>query len=136
LELRRGSESTAAGLEAALDDAELGTEQRCCLLCRTCGNYVSTPDEICRPDGQSSEYTFENPAGRVCEILALQNAWALELVGSPTLEHTWFPGCTWRVALCARCGRQLGWCFEAAAGTKFFGLLVKEICSGPAPAKA
>ena len=108
-----------------------------CLLCRTCGNYVSTPDIQCCPDGRSSEYRFENPVGRVCEIITLHNAWSLQMVGSAHLEHTWFPGYAWRVALCGRCGNHLRWRFEArssaAAGPQFFGLLVSELVLGASP---
>jgi hypothetical protein len=69
----------------------------------------------------------------VCEIVTLHNAWGLDLVGPATLEHTWFSGFAWCVAICTGCRRQLGWRFEAAAGTKFFGLLVNELRSGPVP---
>lgn len=34
--------------------------------------------------------------------------------GPPTLTDTWFPGYTWTIVSCRRCGSHLGWMFRLA----------------------
>jgi hypothetical protein len=45
--------------------------------------------------------------------------------GEPTLDATWFAGCRWQYAHCAKCMRHLGWAFSGA--DSFFGLLLERL---------
>ena len=46
--------------------------------------------------------------------------------GEPTTEHSWFPGYTWRIALCSRCRNHLGWLFQGH-GEGFYGLILTQL---------
>ena len=41
--------------------------------------------------------------------------------GGASDEFTWFPGYSWRIALCRDCGRHMGWQF--LGDDDFFGLI-------------
>ena len=59
----------------------------------------------------SHTHTFFNPAGIVFELGCFQGAPGCLVVGEPSFEFTWFPGHTWRIALCRQCQMHLGWLF-------------------------
>ena len=46
--------------------------------------------------------------------------------GEPTFEYTWFPGHSWRLALCAGCRAHLGWAFQGGQDA-FFGLILDRL---------
>lgn len=78
-----------------------------------------------------SEHTFSNPDGFVFHIGCFRNAHGCTAVGIPTLEHTWFSGYSWRIAVCARCQTHLGWWYRAPAD-QFYGLIVDRLSAeGP-----
>jgi cereblon len=105
------------------------------LRCRTCGAKIADPRSVFAASDGRVRHVFANPSGRVFEILTLLVAEGLILYGPATLEFTWFPGHSWRVALCAHCGAHLGWRFEAASQgatpPAFYGLLTSELVEGP-----
>jgi hypothetical protein len=55
-----------------------------------------------------------NPAGYSFEMVMVYNATSLQLVGSPSLAATWFPGYAWTIATCAPCEQFVGWYFTAS----------------------
>lgn len=71
-------------------------------------------------------HRFTNPAGYTFDVACFTAAPGCRAVGEPTLEHTWFPGHAWRVALCRNCGAQLGWHFSDG-DSPFFGLIVTRL---------
>jgi len=38
----------------------------------------------------------------------------------PVLEHSWFPGYGWKIAVCKHCRAFLGWIFEPSTLTQYF----------------
>lgn len=74
-----------------------------------------------------------NPAGLSFHIACFAAAPGAAAVGPATLEHSWFAGYGWRIALCGGCGEQLGWRFEAPDGDRFFGLIVGRLMAGEPP---
>jgi hypothetical protein len=91
--------------------------------CRECALPVADPSEVFKL-GEGPQL-YLNPHGILHEVLLVQAAHNLLLVGDATTEHTWFAGYAWRIALCARCRSHLGWRYEAADARSppiFFGL--------------
>ena len=66
-------------------------------------------------------HTFVNPQGEVFELACFSQAPGARASGQPSLAFTWFPGHSWRFALCQRCGAQLGWRYEGPQ--LFWGLI-------------
>ena len=97
------------------------------LYCVACRHLVTHQDERITVSG-SHEHTCTNPAGLTFTIGCFREAGGCVAVGEPTTEHTWFDGYEWRVALCAKCERQLGWRFQAPADY-FHGLIVDRLSS-------
>jgi hypothetical protein len=99
------------------------------LVCRTCGDTIASVDAVL-PRGEAP-LVFANPGGLVFELVLLRTARGLALVGPMTLEHTWFAGYAWRVALCAGCATHLGWRYQAVEPDRspgvFLGLLRAEL---------
>lgn len=93
------------------------------LLCRECALPVADPREVFKL-GEGPQL-YLNPHGILHEVVLVRAARNLLFVGDATLEHTWFAGWAWRIALCARCRSHLGWRYEAADARSppvFFGL--------------
>ena len=76
-------------------------------------------------------HCFVNPHGQVFEIGCFARAPGCRALGPATTDWTWFPGWAWQVALCAACGRHLGWCYRRQGG-RFFGLILDRLRPGPA----
>ena len=113
--------------DAHVDERE-GSEGR--LLCRDCGELITSRELAFCADGEGAERVFFNPAGLVMRILTVRHARGLGLVGARTDEFTWFAGYCWQVAICAACGQHLGWLYEAVGErepTAFWGLLVERL---------
>lgn len=98
------------------------------LRCAQCGHRVTREDQRTEVAGRH-EHGFVNPHGYSFHIACFARAPGCRTIGSPTLEHTWFPGHAWQVALCARCGTHLGWAFHGPGQGHFFGLIVARLVS-------
>ena len=115
---------------ATRDEDEAAKEKR--IFCAACRHLVTHQDERISVGG-SHEHTCTNPAGLAFRIGCFREAGGCVAIGEATTEHTWFEGCAWRVALCAKCERHLGWRFLAPADD-FHGLIVDRLSSvGEAP---
>ncbi len=101
------------------------TERAPRLCCVHCRNPVTREDAAIRAGG-AHEHRCVNPAGLTFRIGCFSDAPGCAAFGEATTEHTWFPGCAWRVAECARCGLQLGWRYEAPE-SGFFGLILDRL---------
>ena len=133
LELRDSDVRPEKSLSHEHDADAIDREERRRLCCRVCLSAISDRAAVF-----GGEHVFENPAGRVCRIVTVRAAQGLDYIGPPTLEHTWFPGHAWRVALCARCGLHVGWRFQVVNSVNsevthavFHGLLTSEIVEAP-----
>lgn len=96
------------------------------LRCTACGHPVT--DAAQRTDrGGAHAHRFVNPLGLEFRIGCFAAAPGCTLIGEATIEHTWFAGHAWRIALCRRCGLHLGWGYSAAGGGGFFGLILDRL---------
>jgi hypothetical protein len=68
-----------------------------------------------------------NPAGLLFHIGCFGEAIGCTVVGPDSLEYPWFPGFAWRFAMCAACGRHLGWQFRSEGKPSFFGLILDRL---------
>lgn len=95
------------------------------ILCKYCRNEVTSAEHTIIINGNHS-HTFTNPAGITFTIGCFSEAWGCIAYGIPTYEHTWFPGYSWSIALCARCYVHLGWYYQSGRNF-FFGLILNNL---------
>jgi hypothetical protein len=100
LDVRPGGETGAR--EKTAEDAE---EKKSYLICKTCGNAITSEAEGIEING-SHEHTFMNPGGFVFRIGCFVDARGCVLLGVPTDDNTWFPGFSWSCVICSTC--QIG----------------------------
>lgn len=108
----------------ARPDADL--ERR--LYCIACRQVVTHLDERISVNG-ASEHTVRNPYGVEFHIGCFKSAYGCRGLGAPTQAFTWFPGYTWQVAVCAKCGLHLGWSYRGATD-RFHGLILNRLIGG------
>ncbi len=106
-------------------------EEEDTLYCFLCGTAITREAERVTMQG-SHEHTFTNPGGYVYQIGCFRRAPGCEQVGAFTEEHTWFPGYSWRYAVCGSCGTHLGWTYSSAGRNEFYGLIVDRLLSSSA----
>ena len=97
------------------------------LFCAACRHPVTHQDERIQIQG-GHEHHFANPQGIRFHIGCFRDAGGCAAVGDATMEHTWFRGYAWRIALCTHCRAHLGWRFETA-GEYFHGLIIEHLTS-------
>ncbi len=103
-------------------NTEADTDIDDALYCAGCGHLLTRMRWAI--DTGSHGRVFINPAGRVFRIACFSEAPGTTAVGTPTDEHSWFPGYAWNFAVCLGCSRHLGWRFAAEASPPvFFGLI-------------
>ncbi len=96
-----------------------------CAQCQT----VVTRGALAVARGGAHEHTFRNPAGYSWTIRCFRDASGCTTAGAFTPEASWFAGYQWCYALCAACGRHLGWWFIGSASS-FVALIVPRITHG------
>lgn len=107
------------------EEKQFGFREEHVILCRECGNTITTPEYMIAVDGKHL-HTFENPAGITYDISCYSSAEGCTVYGEPTPEHTWFEGFSWSFSLCSRCFSHLGWFYENG-DEHFFGLIVDRL---------
>ena len=95
------------------------------LLCAACGEPITGEEQRVAVEGRH-QHRRTNPAGIDFDFGCFSAAPGAVAVGSPTLEHTWFAGFSWRLSICRGCGFHLGWRFEGAAAA-FHGLIFDRL---------
>ena len=100
-------------------------EERKSVVCRNCGQVITTVASVSSPDG-SRTHTFFNPAGIVYEIICFSTAPGCLVQGPASSEFCWFAGFTWRLAFCGNCLTHLGWFYESR-DSSFFGLILRKL---------
>ena len=95
------------------------------LLCAACELRITSRD-LRVERGGAHEHTFVNPGGFVHHIACFAAATGCSYRGDPETAFSWFPGWSWQIAECSRCGAHLGWLFRCA-GEQFHGLLVGKL---------
>jgi len=71
------------------------------------------------------EHSFVNPAGIGFRIGCFARAACLA-TGGPSTYWSWFPGYSWEVEVCVRCGAHLGWRFRSPSD-QFHGLILDRL---------
>ena len=115
-------------LKAATEDAELDEFGRP-LLCAHCGHVITSRKLRTELMG-SHTHLFSNPAGIQFEIGCFSQAPGCRYSGTATEDWTWFPGYSWRFAICANCQEHLGWQYLGVAGDSFYGLILACLVLG------
>jgi hypothetical protein len=96
------------------------------IRCRACDFVVTSGRQ--RIDVQGAhEHRFMNPAGFLYHIGCFAEAVGCTIVGPASPEYPWFPGMTWRHALCGGCQAHLGWHFRGDKQVGFFGLILDRL---------
>jgi hypothetical protein len=99
-----------------------GDDRIRCAQCRE----VVTRGALAVERGGAHEHTFRNPAGYSWTLRCFRDASGCTTAGTLTAEASWFAGYEWCYALCATCGRHLGWWF-VGSGPSFVALIVRRI---------
>lgn len=73
------------------------------------------------------EHVCVNPHGIAFHIGCYASAPGCVPYGRTESFWSWFPGYRWQIALCAGCGRHLGWGFSADGEASFHGLVAQRI---------
>ncbi|MFO7884672.1 MAG: cereblon family protein [Desulfobacteraceae bacterium] len=95
------------------------------ILCAFCKNRIaSTKDQIVV--NGSHDHIFANPHGLVFEVVCYRKADGCSGFSQLTREFTWFPGYSWKVAVCRFCAGHLGWFFLSETHS-FYGLIAKNL---------
>lgn len=84
------------------------------------------------------EHTFVNPAGFSFHIGCFSAAPGCTHHGALEAAFSWFPGWSWQLAACARCGNHLGWLYRAeldgvspqSSSAPFHGLILAALRAG------
>ncbi len=97
------------------------------LCCARCSKPITREDQRIAVQDRH-EHVFLNPTGLIFRIGCFATAPGCVSIGPATLEHTWFPGYRWQIALCAGCGEHLGWRYRGDADS-FYGLILKRLAS-------
>jgi hypothetical protein len=100
------------------------------IVCVTCAHPITREGARIRIL-DAHEHRFMNPAGFLFHIGCFAHADGCLVLGETSEDYPWFPGCAWRVALCAGCGDHLGWRFQSSERT-FFGLRLDRLRAGGA----
>jgi len=97
------------------------------LACAFCQRPVTTTAARIEVDG-AHEHSFTNPHGFRFTIGCFAQAVGCRVSGEPSTFWTWFPGFSWQIESCGRCGEHLGWLFHSADG-EFHGLILDRLVS-------
>lgn len=96
------------------------------LLCAACAHPITSADQATERAGAHA-HQFANPLGQRFHIGCFQRAPGCRETGPAHPEHSWFADHVWRIALCGRCGGQIGWGFRQARADHFFGLILSRL---------
>jgi len=117
------------------------------VICRQCGRDLFEPNHIftfTSPGSiQSNNNTLIGSARRQVQLLRNPHGYEFEVItvrssacarqGDWHSSHTWFPGYSWQICRCPKCGAHIGWLFKRLdAGdeeedSSFFGVRVDQI---------
>uniref|UniRef100_A0A6N2L0A8 Protein cereblon n=1 Tax=Salix viminalis TaxID=40686 RepID=A0A6N2L0A8_SALVM len=81
--------------------------------CKTCKTVIAQRSDMVVMSTEGPLGAYVNSHGYVHEIMTLQKANGLALIGQAIVEYSWFPGYAWTIAECASCETQMGWLFTA-----------------------
>lgn len=111
--------------KTAVTSGEAATDLRRPLRCRRCGAVITYRDAALPVLGRH-EHRFSNPAGINFHIGCFGVAPGSQDLEPSTHDHSWFPGCAWKVCCCRSCANHIGWHFFGTA-SDFYGLILKRL---------
>jgi hypothetical protein len=124
-----GTLATTRSTTMPVEDTDLGeqveVERDDRVRCARCRAEVTT-GALAVERGGAHQHTFRNPAGYSWTIRCFSDASGCTSAGAFTAEATWFAGYQWCFAVCATCGRHLGWWY-VGSGPSFVGLITSRI---------
>jgi hypothetical protein len=94
----------------------------CCAACK----YPITREQDRIQVNEQHQHVFANPHGYIFQIGCFAQAPGCLIAGEETAFFSWFPGYTWRYALCGQCGTLLGWAFRSQM-SQFLGLILDRL---------
>jgi len=97
------------------------------ILCLNCRHHI-THDQQRISIGGSHIHSFANPHGVLFNIGCFTEADGCMPIGEKTGIFTWFPGYSWQIVHCTKCGEHLGWVYENNDAA-FFGLIINKLAS-------
>ncbi|XP_004349506.2 cereblon [Capsaspora owczarzaki ATCC 30864] len=83
------------------------------LCCSRCLREISSLRAVVGMSSAGFANAFVNSFGVVHDTITCFTAQALNLVGQPSLQDTWFPGYAWQIAICSGCYTHIGWHYTA-----------------------
>jgi hypothetical protein len=101
------------------------TRDEAWVRCAACGHALAPEKARIDVDGRHV-HTFVNPGGHEYTIRCFGEAPGCAGAGEESTFWSWFRGFAWRIAVCARCGTQVGWSFRRETGV-FWGLIVERV---------
>jgi hypothetical protein len=96
------------------------------ILCAQCRAIITSPHERIEVQG-AKEHTFFNPYGIIFQIGCFRQARGCGYQGPGNEQFSWFPGYSWRIALCSSCLAHLGWLYSAPDKESFHGLILDHL---------
>lgn len=125
--LLRDSRDTrrAADLDVA-DDEAIASDSNRRIVCAACRHPITAERDRVAVNG-AVEHKCVNPYGLTFHIACFAAAPGCRAFGVPTTDFTWFRGFAWSYALCGACGTLLGWRYQGAGASSFFGLIVNRL---------
>jgi hypothetical protein len=101
-----------------------GTKAYRCMFCKSVVTYSDQAIYILG----NKVHSFTNPTGMRCDFYTFSSCLGAIAVGDATVEHTWFLGYRWSLALCQHCGSHLGWYYEGTSDPRtFWGILIYHL---------
>jgi hypothetical protein len=93
------------------------TSNNAFVCCNRCGVALSRVSEIfCVQGAEGTTSAYVNGHGCIHQITTLRTVIRedsrITFVDSPSTENTYFPGYSWWISCCSRCGSMLGWKFQ------------------------
>lgn len=110
-----------------LTEREAREREDLAVVCAACNHALTKASARIEVDGRH-EHAFANPDGFTFRVACFRDAPGCAGTGPESAFWTWFPGFSWRVALCGACATHVGWSYRSDASS-FFGLIVDRIKS-------
>ena len=110
---RREASGTSTVTVETTDADETEEQSGPQIVCRSCENVLTEAEMRCSVGTQGPVETFVNPGGYVHEVHLFRSVRGALSLGQATRADSWFPGYSWRFAICRRCDGFLGWAYEA-----------------------
>ncbi|RLM93822.1 uncharacterized protein C2845_PM08G25200 [Panicum miliaceum] len=79
------------------------------IRCRNCLTSIARRSDMVMISSVDAIGSYSS----VKEMITVHSVTSLALRGDPSKVHSWFPGYTWTIALCAACESNIGWLFRA-----------------------